>query len=255
MKIVNRGMLLIYIAFMISVSLSSFSFSKTVPQVKEQSNGYDFSKQPVKYLTAIYMDYHNGKVDSGIKKAKEALLYVNELYKKSPNTIIKGKGLKLNKAYQIKSTLHTLLGMLYYKKAMIGDDSDKDIRLAPVYEKLKKGEGLTDKDLELVSKVMAEESKNEQLYINMAIREFKEAIKIDPKNPSAHFQLGLLYSGIYTGESNDTAERHIYLSAKLSYEEGDMQAVSRAFDILKGLNPNSLYLKQIKRFMKEAKGE
>ena len=212
----------------------------------------DFSREPVAYMAEIFKNYHDWKVDEGIESAKKALTSVDHLYAKDVNTPINDSKLKKNRAFEIKSTLHTMLGMLYYRKAlaMAGDTKQS---MAPVLDKIKKQEKITEQDLEKMadgldrSKANGGDLKN---FHNASIAEFQAAIAADPANPVPHFQLGSVLSPAGGSGYSQEAEKAFFTAAKLSLNEGDARSVERATEALKGLNPQSVYLNQIEKLRK-----
>ncbi len=102
----------------------------TLPISSFSANRVEFLKKPAEYMVDIYRDYHRYKVDRGIEKAKKALKLLDPIYRKNPNYEFRDKELKKRKAYQVKSMLHTLLAILYYRKAMLVRDTDTERRFA-----------------------------------------------------------------------------------------------------------------------------
>ncbi len=257
-KLVVFLLSIFFIFFLLNLSSANIKEKKAgisgeIPE--EQKKPIDFKKEPVKYMADIYNDHHNWKVDDGIKKANEALNIVNKLYSKDSKTELKDPNLKLNKTYQVKSTLHTLLGMLYYRKSLLVEKEDRKKTFAPVLDKVKEKKELTDKDLEKVAKSAERRDylKKRKKYFEMATLEFKAAIDSDPLNPVPHFQLGSMYSAASVAGQTEAAEKEFFLAAKLSLKESDKDSAERAIETLQSINPESEYLKKIEELMKERK--
>ncbi|MFA5353029.1 MAG: hypothetical protein WC291_02260 [Thermodesulfovibrionales bacterium] len=206
----------------------------------------DFSKEPVRLMTEIYRDYHDWKTDDGIAKTEEALSAVSRIYDKDREALIHDKNLRLNKAYQVKSTLHTLLGMLYYRKSLAVVSEQKGEGIASITGKMRRNEEITDRELEDLDRALKADSCLEDMrqYLTRAQAEFQKAIDTDSANPSPHFQLAGIYSAMKTNEMTDKAEQELVSAAQLSGAEGDRKAVDRAMETLRELNPNSVYLKK-----------
>ncbi|MCE5313337.1 MAG: hypothetical protein LLF86_09330 [Nitrospiraceae bacterium] len=220
--------------------------------VENKLKKMDFSKEPVAYMTEIYKSYHDWRVDDGIDGAKKALAVVNGMYEKNINATINDPKLKRNRAFEIKSTLHTMLGMLYYRKSLM-TFSGKSI--TPLLDGVDKKKGLSDKDLERISEKLKNDksSSDAKKYFNSAREEFQTAVKADAANPVPHFQLGtILGPGASMGQTAE-AEKEFFTAAKLSIGENDPKSAARAQDALKNLNPKSEYLKQLAKIMKESK--
>jgi tetratricopeptide (TPR) repeat protein len=226
----------------LNISASGFN-SNITPRVEKitalpelaGSKEIDFSKEPLKYMAEIQKDWHFWKIDEGIDKTKKALTIINKLYADDPNAELNDPGLKLNKAYQIKSTLHTLLGMLYHRKSLIGDRKTREKAYAPVLEKVKRGEKFTEEDLEKVAKAIEKESKNRKnlSYFESAKAELLKAIETDPSNPAPHYQLGKIYAANTVPGQTEDAEREFYLAAELSLKEGDKKAAYRSIEVIR----------------------
>src|SRR3990172_3892414 len=118
----------------------------------EEKKELDFLKQPIPYLEAVYMDYHNWNIDEGLAKVDRALSVVDPLYKKNPHFEFTTPQLKLKKAYQLKSVLHTLSGMLNYRKSFTALREGKDKKIASLLEKIENGEGASDADFETLAR-------------------------------------------------------------------------------------------------------
>jgi tetratricopeptide (TPR) repeat protein len=195
-------------------------------------------------LEAIYMDYHNWKIDEGLAKAQNALNDIDKLYNNNPNEELNEPKLKLNKIYQIKSVLHTLSGMLYYRKSFLVSKESTN----PIVEKLKQNKKLTDEDLANLAQDKSFEKKS--AYFKKAINEFEKAIQIDPQNPTPHYQLGTIYAPLASSGYSQAAEKEFFLAAQLSHRERDMPSALKAVESLKILNPQSNYLKEIDAILK-----
>ncbi len=237
------------------MNTSGVAINKTIASATSGQSKIEFMKEPARYMVEVYKNYHNRNIDDGIKMAKSAIDIIKDVYNKDPNTEINDPDLKLKKAYHIKSTLHTLLGMLYYRKSRMVSGELEDKIFAPILERLYQGKGITRKDLDIIDRKLSEDSAStlRKRYIDHTLREFKTAIDVDPSNPSAHYQLGTLYSALSVAGHTEEAEREFYLAVKLSYLESDMQAVARTVETLKSINPESDYLKKIDELIKEKK--
>jgi hypothetical protein len=222
----------------------------TIPT--EKNSEVDFNKEPVRFMAEIYKSYHNWRLDHGIKRSKEALAVVDMLYAKDPNAVIKDPKLKLNKALQIKSTLHTLAGMLYFRKSLESLRKSGKKEHAFILEKLKKGKEITEKDFEELSQKVEqnETSAKDNNFLLLAKEQFAAAIDTDPANPAPHFQLAGVYRAMGDPQSLKAAEKHYYTAARLAVQEGDNRAVDRALESLKSLNPRSPSIKKLESLKK-----
>ncbi len=212
----------------------------------------DFNKEPVKFMAEIYKSYHNWKLDRGIRLSKEAMAIVEALYARDPGTVIRDPKLKLNKAYQIKSTLHTLAGMLYYRKSLESLRKSGKKEHTFILEKLKKGEEVTEKDFEKLSQKLDQKEKSAKNgnFLVMAKEQFLKAIAADRENPAPHFQLAGTYRAMGDPRSLKAAEKHYFTAARLAVREGDNKALERALESLKTLNANSPYIKKLEALQK-----
>ncbi len=181
-----------------------------------------FKKEPVKFIFSIYDDYHFNRVDEGIKKTLSVLDY---LQKKDLNYEIKSPYLRWKKNYQIQSTLYTLLGLLYIKKAGSMDKSLREKERKYILDVLKKKGKLTNEDLDYLAKLSRQEDeeieKNSKFYIDRAIKAFQKAIELFPDNPYPYFQLAKFYK---ENSSNSLASKYLEKAAKLflKYGQKDM---------------------------------
>jgi len=86
-------------------------------------------------------------------------------------------------------------------------------------------------------------------YLRRAVSELQEAVKVDPKNGLAYYQLGNLYSGALgedLPEASSAAEEAYYKAALIFKEEGDREAFKEVLKKLELANPHSKYLKELK---------
>ena len=210
----------------------------------------DFLASPVDIMSEIYNDYHNWKIDEGLSHIDESLAQLNPKYEANREYVLNDPRLKLNKAYQIKSSLHTLEGMLYFRKSLDAMKKDKETSFGPVLDKIK-NKSLTDEDLEqLMKQSMTSENSEQQKYFAISVEKLKLAISVDPKNPVPHFQLASTYKAVGGKDSLTLAEKELYLAAKLSFMEGDKASVKRALDVLKSTNAKSKYIRKTRKFLK-----
>lgn len=137
---------------------------------------------------------------------------------------------------------------LYSKKKLFPDSfTEKD---RENYRKLLKKMGLKESDLDRITaeaQKASEKLDRERLsYLRKAVKEFQEAVRIDPDNAIAYYQLGNLYSGILSEgapEDSSAAEEAYYKAALLLKKQGDTAGYKEVVKRLKLLNPNSKYLK------------
>jgi len=207
----------------------------------------DFNSEPVKFMGRIYKCYHDWKIDEGIALFTEGIAVINKIHAANPHAEIKDKGLKLNKAYQIKSTLHTLGGMLYHRKTLTAVRKSGLKEDGFILDKIKAGKEITDQDLEeLAGKIDKNDlASTGSSYLLKGKQEFLAAVKADPDNPAPHFHLAELYKTMGDSQSKQEAENHYYQSARLALKEGDPKAIDRTLDLLKALNPASPFIKKL----------
>ena len=184
-----------------------------ISQSEKQNYIMQFKKEPVKFIFSIYDDYHFNRVDLGIKKALSILDYLNTM---DDNYEIKNPFLRWKKVYQIKSTLHTLLGLLYIKKSGQINKSIREKERKYILEILKKKGKLSKEDLDYLSKLSQQENdeyeKYMKFYINEAIKSFNKAIEKFPDNPYPYVQLANFYKN---GGDEKEAQRYLEKAAKL----------------------------------------
>ncbi|MFC1769494.1 hypothetical protein ACFLZI_00400 [Nitrospirota bacterium] len=211
----------------------------------------DFATSPVEHLKQIYTDYHNWNIDRGIETASAALITINKMYSTNPEATLNDKALRLNKAYQVKSTLHTLRGMLYYRKSTLEAHNPENSDFKEIMDKLKDGKELTEEDLEQAANKAENSpaSSAQTEYYNLAIKEFEQASHTDPGNPSPHYQLGTIYKAVSLNGDTAEAENQFYMALKLSSKEGDSNAARRAYEALLELNPSSPHLQNAAAIM------
>ena len=140
---------------------------------------------------------------------------------------------------------------LYSKKKLFPEEFSKQDEKR--YSELLKKMGLKESDLD---KLMADAQKESDRlekerfsYMQKAVKEFQEAVKIDPENAMAYYQLGNLYSGVLSEgmpQDSPAAEEAYYKAAILLKEQGDMAGYREVVKRLQILNPNSEYLKKLK---------
>ena len=249
----------IYVLLVIVLSLSIFTNcndkKKEAVTVKKEIVKIDFNKEPVKFMGEIFRSYHDWKLEKGIALSNEAILIIDEIYKKNPEQAIKDSSLKLNKAFQIKSTLHTLKGMLLFRTSLHSKTEPVRTENEAIMNKVKKGEEITDKDFEdlanKIDKNTGTEKRNSNL--DLAKKEFLDAIKADKDNPSPHYHLAEILKKSNDNKEKQKAEDHYLESARLSIQEGDYKSIDKILTALKGLNPKSKYLKEIEAMNKGVK--
>lgn len=211
-----------------------------------------FLDSPAKGLAEIYKDYHDWRVDKGIEGSLLALEAVDGLYARDPRAKITDRSLKLNKAYQIKSTLHTMLGMLYYRKSLLVlRDSGTDAEQA-LMNKLKTGDEVGEEDLERVAGEAERGSSTRLRRDNLmarALSEFRLASDVDPSNPTPHYQLASIYSAMPPVDSADLAEAEYYKGAELSIREGQRDTARGALEAIRNMNPGSVYIARLEKML------
>ncbi|MEO2068264.1 MAG: hypothetical protein ABGX27_01970 [Desulfurobacteriaceae bacterium] len=238
------------------IILSSLIFSFLVPTISPAASAFshhkiekkeiDFTKEPAKYLGEIYNDYHFFKIDEGIKKAEKALKIIDKIYKKNPNAEIKDPSLNWKKAYQIKSTIHTLLGMLYFRKALDVATESKEKESEYLRKILKEKKELTDEDIEKLSKIAEKQRKilevKSKKYANLSLDHFKKAIEVFPDNPYPHFQLAKFY---LTAGERELAEKELVETAKIFVKWKDFKALNSLIDFLKEAGADTALIKKL----------
>lgn len=215
---------------------------------------YDFNKQPVKYLTAIYMDHHFSSLERGLERVKTALKTIDPLYNKDINTKFHPDKFKHSKVFEIKATLHVLNSMLWHKKGMnvTATTSEKDKKtfkkLMTKQEKIGK---LNTTDMMLFAKIKGQSrmgaQKKMQEYLTTAMDEMKLALKIDPKSPTIHYQYAKLMRDFYVEGDSALIEKHLYKAAELSHAEKDFTGVKKSLTALKDINPKSSYIAKLEK--------
>ena len=140
-----------------------------------------------------------------------------------------------------------LMNLYSKRKLFPADFTEKDQKR---YSELLKKMGLKEKDLDaLMAKAQQESEKLEKerlAYMKRAVEEFQEAVKIDPDNAMAYYQLGNLYSGVLSEgapEASPAAEEAYYRAALLLKKKGDIAGYKEVVKRLKLVNPKSKYLK------------
>ena len=223
--------------------------ASTIPTVANTFSPHkeiEFSKEPAKYLGEIYNDYHFYKTDEGIEKAERALKIIDEIYKRNPNAELKDPSLSWKKVYQIKSTIHTLLGMLYFRKSLDVVNETKKRETEYLRKVLKEKKELTEKDIERLAKIADEQSKilesESEKYANLAVENFKKAIEVFPDNPYPHFQLAKFY---LTAGERELAEKELVETAKIFVKWEDYRALNSLIDYLKETGADTALIKKL----------
>ena len=219
---------LLLLSLLITISFGAIKSDqkqiKTIKISKQEKQSYinRFKKEPVKFIFSIYDDYHFNRVDEGIKKALSVLEYLNT---KDNNEEINSPFLRWKKVYQIKSTLHTLLGLLYIKKSGQFDKVEREKERKYILETLKKKGKLSKEDLDYLFKMSQQRNdeyeKYMKFYINEAIKSFNKAIKEFPDNPYPYIQLANFYKN--SGDERE-AQKYLEKAVKLflKYNQVDM---------------------------------
>ncbi|WP_456457045.1 tetratricopeptide repeat protein [Thermovibrio sp.] len=140
---------------------------------------------------------------------------------------------------------------LYSMKRLFPDQMDKN--KLKRYQELLKKMGVSEKELDsLMAKAQefaAQQDKKRLYYLKRSFEEFQKAVKVDPDNALAYYQLGNLYSGSLSEsapEASEAAEEAYYKAALILKKEGDMAGYKEVVKKLKLINPNSKYLKKLK---------
>jgi len=220
-------------------------------QITVEKKKLDFRKEPAKYLGEIYNDYHFYKTDEGIKKAENALKIIDEIYRKNPETELNDPALRWKKAYQIKSTLHTLLGMLYFRKSL--DVAAETKRKESEYLKkiLKEKKKLTDEDIEKLAKMAEEQNRIMEVeakkYADLAVEHFKKAVEVYPENPYPHYQLAKFY---LTAGEKELAEKELLETAKIFSKWRDYKALESLIDFVKQAGADTSFVKKLEKLKK-----
>lgn len=239
-KIILSSLIVSFIASSFPTVANAFSPHKI------EKKEIDFTKEPAKYLGEIYNDYHFYKTDEGIKKAEKALKIIDEIYKKNPSAELKDPSLNWKKAYQIKSTIHTLLGMLYFRKALDVTNKAKEKEAEYLKKILREKKELTDKDIEELAKIAEEQRKvlesESRKYANLSVKHFKKAIEVFPDNPYPHFQLAKFY---LTAGERELAEKELIETAKIFVKWKDFKSLNSLIDFLKQAGADTALIKKL----------
>lgn len=203
-------------------------------------------KQPAQLIAGIYQAFHDWQVDAGIAVTDKALAELDGPLRQNPEMELADPNLKTKKLKQVASSLHTLLGMLDQRKALkLLDEEGK--------RKNERMEKLADNKMKLdqvdLERRLAIEKESAQLSVN-AINEFRTAIRVDPANPSPHFELAKAYAQGLPGSGTGAAEEEYYQAAACALGEGDVAAARSAIVTLAALNPKSKYIAQFEERIK-----
>lgn len=219
----------------------------------DNNQNYIFNKEPVKYLTAIYMDHHFANVTRGLKRVDIALSIIDPLYEQSPNSKFHPEKFKHAKMFEIKATLHLLKALLLQKKgfSINAQMSQEEKKQFSKVVKNKKKMGVLKKD-ELLAyakiKGVREKEDNRKVsqLLKQSIDQMQMALHIDPQSPTIHYQYAKLLKDFYVQGESGEIEKHLYKAGELSLQEGDKEGFSKALSALREVNANSVYIKQLK---------
>jgi tetratricopeptide (TPR) repeat protein len=220
----------------------------TNKKITVEKEKLDFRKEPAKYLGEIYNDYHFYKTDEGIRKAENALKIIDKIYEKNPETELSDPALRWKKAYQIKSTLHTLLGMLYFRKSL--DVATEIKRKESEYLKkvLKEKKKLTDEDIKKLAEMAEEQNRIMEIetkkYADLAAEHFKKAIEVYPENPYPHYQLAKFY---LTAGEKKLAEKELLETAKIFLKWKDYKSFESLIDFVKQAGADTAFIKRLEK--------
>lgn len=219
--------------------IAALALAGTAALAAEDAAELSVLKEPAKLLAGIYRSHHDWETDRGIALATKALSDLDPLLSNNPDGEIADPHLKTRRVRQIASALHTLLGMLDQRQALKllqAESARRNKRLAE-YDKAKGKIESADIDQRI-----AVERASANLSAN-AVKELRTAIKLDPRNPSPHYELAKIYAeGLPGGTA--IAEEEYYLAALCAYDEGDSKAAQSAMGLVAALNPKSIFLKQ-----------
>jgi tetratricopeptide (TPR) repeat protein len=209
-------------------------------QAAEDLTKLSIVKEPAKLITGIYQAYHDWQVDAGIALANRALADLDAPLRQNPEMEIPDPNIKTRKVKQIASSLHTLLGMLDQRKAMkLLDDESKRKASRTAEAPGSKGKieaAAIDRQLQV--------AKESTQFSAAAVDEFRKAIKIDPANPSPHYELAKVYAQGLPGGGTAEAEAEYFNAAICALDEGQGAVAKSTIDTLAALNPNSKYIAQ-----------
>lgn len=250
--IIRTAVISLFIIIMTQAPASATAVADSASQTGAAVQTDSFMSDPARGLADIYRNYHDWKIDAGIELALRALSDLQQAYGATPEAVIPGRGLRLNKAYQIESTLHTLLGMLYYRKSMLVLRQGGDEAMRSVLSKLEDGQELTDADLEMVaSEAEAGGASNAggDRYIKLAIAELEAASRVEPANPSPHYQLAVILSATNPGSQVIRAEKEFFIAAELSLKENRKADALKALQAIRDINPESDYAARLQKMV------
>ena len=141
---------------------------------------------------------------------------------------------------------------LYSMKKLFPENMDEKKKRR--YQELLKKMGVSEKELDALmaeSQASAEKLNRERLnLLKKAVEELQTAVKIDPNNALAYYQLGNFYSGAMSEdvpEASEAAEEAYYKAAVILKKEGDKRAYEEVVKRLKIMNPKSKYLKLLEK--------
>ncbi|WP_456436530.1 tetratricopeptide repeat protein [Thermovibrio ammonificans] len=141
---------------------------------------------------------------------------------------------------------------LYSMKKLFPENMTKEREKK--YRELLKKMDLKESDLDRLmeeSQAAAERVDKERLsLLQKAVQELQTAVKLDPNNAEAYYQLGNFYSGAMSEdmpEASEAAEEAYYKAALILKKEGDTAAYKEVVKRLKLMNPNSKYLKLLEK--------
>jgi len=233
-------------------------------------NGIEKAKRALKEIESLMRKNPNGTVPNAVQKnaklrdphvksvASDLHMLLGMLYyKKSLNLddssvkkiyadFYKNLEKKGFNFFQIEELMN-----LYTKKKLFPDSlSQKDTKkYKELLSKMEVKEGDLDR---LISKAQRESDRLDQerlTYLQKAVKELQEAVKVDPENGLAYYQLGNLYSGSLgedLPEASSAAEEAYYKAALIFKRKGDKEAYKEVIKKLELANPNSPYLKRLK---------
>jgi len=195
------------------------------------------------HVRAVASDLH---MFLGMLYYKKALSLRNPFVRKVYNNFYRKLENKGFNYFQIDELMD-----LYTKKKLFSSYFTKDD--SKRYQNLLKKMGLKESDLDrLVAETQAASNQLDKLrlsYLQKAVKELQEAVKVDPENGLAYYQLGNLYSGSLgedLPEASSAAEEAYYRAALIFKKKGDKEAYREVIKKLQLANPNSKYLKMLK---------